>query len=192
MKLLNIPVLLAAVLITGKATALFQSGEWKDDNYCGENGNFICYNATGSTPQNITEHNILLIAAYLRSQAKQGNAWYNFTATDDDIGGCSEAAVAKTYGDVQISFKHIDYSKNSSVLYDDIAHTLDGGPRATADQRKNSLLGCGTNGGSMAVITNSSRIEYSAPEFTSGLKVNTGIEVKVFRCYLSTGVPCPA
>jgi hypothetical protein len=54
---------------------------------------------------------------------------------------------------------------NSSVLLEDVANTLDGGLNATATSLKNSILGCGTNGGMIRIQWNSSNPIYKSDKY---------------------------
>ncbi|KIH93808.1 hypothetical protein SPBR_06299 [Sporothrix brasiliensis 5110] len=70
-----------------------------------------------------------------------------------DTPACGEWGLY-THNTVQITAKHIDMTHNSTVLYEDIDNTLDGGVDATADQAAAALFGCGTDGGSRGVVVN--------------------------------------
>ncbi|KAL1901067.1 hypothetical protein Sste5346_002134 [Sporothrix stenoceras] len=83
----------------------------------------------------------------------------------------------------RIKVKHIDPVHNSSVLYEDIANTLDGGVNATDDQMGAVLFGCGANGGSMGVVVNATHPTYNSSYFAYQHAVTSGIIVKVMFGY---------
>lgn len=85
-----------------------------------------------------------------------------------------------SHGTVLITAKHINSTLNSSVLFSDIANTIDGGASATAAQQATALIGCGTNGGALGVVYNSSNVQYnsSASLYPAGYTPD-GILIKV-------------
>jgi hypothetical protein len=80
---------------------------------------------------------------------------------------------------VLVLAKHIDPKHNTTVLYEDLANAIDGGANANATQVKNSLLGCGNHGGSVAVTADLTRPEYNGTTFASTDSITTGIIVKL-------------
>ncbi|KAL7943682.1 hypothetical protein V8C42DRAFT_346607 [Trichoderma barbatum] len=88
-----------------------------------------------------------------------------------------------SHGTVQVLAKHIDNTVDSSVLYADIATTIDGGVGATPAQQATALNGCGTDGGSLGVVYNASNPAYSASTYLVGY-IPEGILIKI----VTTGV----
>lgn len=95
-----------------------------------------------------------------------------------DSADCGEWSLY-THGTVQATAKHLDMKTNDSVLYEDIATTLDGGPEANATAAAASLLGCGTDGGSMGVLANTSNQVYASKVYKELSAVPEGIFIKV-------------
>ena len=76
--------------------------------------------------------------------------------------------------------KHINPRTNSSVLFADLANTIDGGENPTPAQLSASLFeACGSHGGMRGVIVNSSDPAYSTPGYISGKGRPTNIIVKI-------------
>lgn len=84
-----------------------------------------------------------------------------------------------THNTVQIIAKHIDTTHNSSVLFEDVANTIDGGAHATADQAAAVLFGCGTDGGSLGVVVNATHPAYNTTAYAKLDAVPSGIIIKV-------------
>ena len=99
--------------------------------------------------------------------------------TAADAADCAEWSVY-THGTVLVTAKHINSTLNSSVLFSDIANTLDGGASATTTQQAAAIIGCGTTGGALGVQYNASNVEYnsSASTYPVGYTPD-GILVKV-------------
>lgn len=82
---------------------------------------------------------------------------------------------------MQVTAKHLGATRNSSVLFEDIATTLDGGAGAngTDAQKAGFIVGCGTDGGSMGVAVNTTSPSYNSTVFQNLYSVTDGILIKV-------------
>lgn len=80
---------------------------------------------------------------------------------------------------MQITAKHLDMAHNASVLFEDIATTLDGGEKADAATASLALFGCGTDGGSLGVAVNSTNSAYTSGAYKALSAVPSGILIKV-------------
>ncbi|RCI07761.1 hypothetical protein L249_5748 [Ophiocordyceps polyrhachis-furcata BCC 54312] len=78
---------------------------------------------------------------------------------------------------VLVLTKQINPRIVSSVLYEDIANTIDGGDGASAD----SLLACGSNGGQLGVKVNKKNSAYKTADFREKRLRNSGIIVKLVK-----------
>ena len=96
----------------------------------------------------------------------------------DDTPGCGEWSLY-TRGSVLITAKHVDMAFNSSVLFEDIATTIDGGPNATPEQQAAALLGCATDGGSLGTIVNATNPAYTSAAYKALSAVSSGLVIKV-------------
>lgn len=71
-------------------------------------------------------------------------------------------------------------NNNAAVTFSDIANTIDGGdaggPEGAIAQ---SLMNCGTAGGQMGVIVNSTDPLYASEEFVEGGFTHSGIIIKL-------------
>lgn len=83
------------------------------------------------------------------------------------------------HGSVRVTAKHISMAVNSSVLYEDVATTIDGGPDATPEQADEALIGCDTEGGSLGVLVNSTHPTYNSTAYKTLSAVTSGIVIKV-------------
>lgn len=79
--------------------------------------------------------------------------------TAADAPDCAEWTVY-THGTALVTARHIDTTLNSSVLFSDIANTIDGGTGATAVPQ--NISSCGTDGGQLGVQYNASNIQYNS------------------------------
>ena len=95
-----------------------------------------------------------------------------------DTPACGEWSLY-THNTLQITATHLDTVHNSSVLFEDIANTLDGGVDATADQAAAALFGCGGDGGSMGVVVNATHPTYNSTAYVKLDAVAGGILIKV-------------
>jgi hypothetical protein len=145
--------------------------------YDSEKPNLLCYNPPSGVPQNVALTDVAFIASYLRSYGGQTKAGRLFNMPAADAPDCGEWTIYAKNSAVAIA-KHIDNSFNSSVLFADIATTIDGGAMATPEQQAAALIGCGTSGGSLGVLVNASNPAYTASTYPAGYK-SSGILVKI-------------
>ncbi|KAL6824639.1 hypothetical protein J3E69DRAFT_337167 [Trichoderma sp. SZMC 28015] len=142
-----------------------------------ETGDLLCYTAPDNTPQDVAVADVSYVAAYLRAYGAQTKAGRLYSMSAADAPDCAEWTVY-SHGTVQVIAKHIDDTVDSSVLYADIANTIDGGTGATAAQQAAALIGCGTDGGSLGVVYNASNPAYSASTYPTGYTPE-GILIKI-------------
>jgi hypothetical protein len=145
--------------------------------YDGETSALLCYTAPDNTPQNVNVSDIAYIAAYLRAYGAQTRAGRLYSMSAADAPDCAEW-VMFAHGSAQAVAKHINSAVNSSVLFADIANTIDGGAGATPAQQAAALIGCGTDGGSYGVVYNASNPAYRASTYPAGYTPD-GILVKI-------------
>jgi hypothetical protein len=162
-----------AVLGHGLKTAPLQA---RDCN--GETTALFCYTEGNGTPQNVNVNDVEFIAKYLRSYGRQIKPGRFFTMNANDTQGCGEWSVYSRRSAL-VTIKHINDTVNSSVLFEDIAATIDGGENPTPEQRQKALLGCGTNGGAFAVQANLTNPAYSAASYVAAGYKTSGLLVKV-------------
>lgn len=99
--------------------------------------------------------------------------------TAADASDCAEWSLY-SHGTVLVTAKHINSSLDSSVLFSDIANTIDGGAGATAAEQAAAIIGCGTTGGALGVQYNPANVQYnsSLSAYPVGYTLN-GILIKV-------------
>ena len=171
---LGTAILLAASQATGTVVPL-----QTQDCFATETPAQFCYTAkNGATPQDVDLADISFVASYLRSYGRQTRLGRLFTMNSVDTQNCAEWTLY-THGSVMATAKHIDPSLNSSVLFEDIANTIDGGEKATDAQKAKALLGCGTDGGAVGVIVNSTAAAYHTTAYTTGNFSTSGLIVKI-------------
>ncbi|KAI2471681.1 hypothetical protein F4781DRAFT_90252 [Annulohypoxylon bovei var. microspora] len=145
--------------------------------YDSETTDLLCYTAPDNTPQDVVVTDVTYIAAYLRAYGAQTKAGRLYTMAAADAPDCGEWTIY-SHGSAQAIAKHIDNTVNTSVLFADIANTIDGGSAATAAQQAAALIGCGTDGGSLGVVYNASNTAYTASTYPAGY-TPAGILVKI-------------
>ncbi|KAL2073902.1 hypothetical protein VTL71DRAFT_11228 [Oculimacula yallundae] len=172
-------ILLTAVTAAFSAFSLSSEvGLEARDGSCGEKAAKICYGAPSGVAQNVVPEDVAYVAAYLRYYGQSTTPGGMLTMPVTSPFECAEWSIYEA-GTALVLAKHIDARVKSSVLFEDIATAIDGG-EATFNAT-NSILNCGTNGGSLGVTADTKRPEYSSPEFiTSGAKT-TGIAIKIVK-----------
>ncbi|KAI0810215.1 hypothetical protein GGR55DRAFT_678809 [Xylaria sp. FL0064] len=143
-----------------------------------ETSQLLCYNEPDGVPQDVTVADVQYVASYLRAYGAQTKAGRQFTMTAADAPDCAEWTLY-AHGTVLALAKHLDSTVNSSVLFADIANTIDGGSGATPDQQANALIGCGTSGGSLGVVYNASNPQYLTSSYLASDYTPAGILIKI-------------
>lgn len=149
---------------------------------CGEKENRVCFGVDGGTSQDINLDDLQYVADFLRYMV-QDNPAAMWTMPGGKF-DCDEWTIpVDGAGTVLALAKHITPRINSSVLYTDIAATIDGGGEHASDQaRKESLLGaCGTHGGMVAVKVNASDPAYNSAEYKNSMAKPQGIIIKIVK-----------
>lgn len=100
---------------------------------------------------------------------------------DVDVADVEEWTLPLASGGTVLSLaKHIGPSSNSSVLYEDLANTIDGGENPTPESLAASLLeACGKTGGMEGVIVNATNPAYADPNYVDGGGRPEGIILKI-------------
>lgn len=149
---------------------------------CGEKESCVCFGVDGGTSQDIDLSDLQYVADALRYLAQDNPAalWTMPGGSFD----CDEWTLpVEGAGTVLALAKHISPRINSSVLYTDIAATIDGGGEQASEQdRKASLLGaCGTHGGMVGVKVNVSDPAYNSAEYRNAMAKPQGIIIKIVK-----------
>ncbi|KAI6089594.1 hypothetical protein F4821DRAFT_58237 [Hypoxylon rubiginosum] len=142
-----------------------------------ETPSLLCYTAPDNTPQDVLIGDVTFIAAYLRAYGAQVRTGRLFSMAAADAPDCGEWLLY-AHGTAQAFAKHIDNTINSSVLFADIATTIDGGANATPEQQAAALVGCSTDGGSLGVLVNTANPTYSGSTYPVGYNTS-GIIIKI-------------
>lgn len=152
-----------------------------DSRACGEKADRICFGVDGGTSQDVTLDDVQYVADYLRFIAEDSPTPALWTMPAPDF-GCAEWTIPVEAGSVLALAKHINGRINSSVLYTDIANTIDGGVDASEKDKKESLLGaCGTHGGMVGVKVNAADPVYSSAEYKKLNAKPEGIIIKIVK-----------
>lgn len=159
----------AAAFLAGGATAFCDATEGPE---------LLCYTEPDSIPQNVSVADVTFVAQYLRSYGQQTQAGRQFTMLAADTPNCDEWTLYQR-GTVLALGKHLDPTVDSSVLFTDIANTIDGGASATPEQQLAALVGCAENGGSFGVVYNASNPQYNTATYISKGYTPSGILVKI-------------
>ncbi|KAL3425261.1 hypothetical protein PVAG01_02052 [Phlyctema vagabunda] len=145
--------------------------------YATETPRQLCYTAPDNVPQDVALDDVTFIAAFLRSYGAETRAGRLFNMAAADAPDCGEWLLA-AHGTAQAFAKHINNTVNSSVLFADIANTIDGGVNANTTQQAAALIGCGTDGGSLGVAVNASNPTYRGSTYPAGY-TTSGILIKI-------------
>ncbi|KAK3347124.1 hypothetical protein B0T25DRAFT_593013 [Lasiosphaeria hispida] len=146
---------------------------------CGEGTQRVCYGAPDGTPQNIDPDDLEYLAASIRNDArKDPNKLAFLNMLPNSNFQCEEWTIASE-GTVLVLVKHTSARLNTTVLYEDIANTLDGGEKATADQKKSSILGCGKNGGQLGLVYDKNNKAYNTETYKAWKATPSGLVIKV-------------
>lgn len=137
----------------------------------------LCYTAPDNVPQDVLVEDVVFIAAYLRSYGAQVRTGRLFNMAAADAPDCGEWLLY-AHGTAQAFAKHLDNTINSSVLFADIATTIDGGANASPEQQAAALIGCDTDGGSLGVAVNTTNPTYSGSTYPVGY-TTSGILIKI-------------
>jgi len=146
--------------------------------YANETAALQCYTAPENIPQQVNLTDIAFVAAYLRSYGKQLKAGRFLTMLTTDGSNCPEWSLY-SHGSALVTAKHINSVVNSSVLFADIADTIDGGVSARVDQQSTALIGCGSDGGAQGVAYNATDPSYNTTTYLASGYIPSGILIKV-------------
>ena len=176
-------VTLTIMVLAGQASAAVMGTDIEttalQTHICwGETTDRFCYTEANGTPQNVNVSDVIFIAKYLRSYGRQSKPGRFFTMRSNDTKDCGEWT-AYSHGSALVAVKHITDTIDSSVLYEDLATTIDGGEKATPEEQKKALLGCGTDGGAVGVQVNSTNPAYKAASYISAGYKTSGLLLKV-------------
>jgi hypothetical protein len=140
---------------------------------CDEGNKRVCYGIDGGTSQNLDPADVEYVASYLRFVGEsntEANARWTMPASGS---ACEEWAIAVPgAGTVLALAKHTTPFVATSVLYDDLASTIDaiGG-----------ILECNESGGQMPVMVNKTNPAYSSAEYKATKARPDGITIKLVR-----------
>jgi hypothetical protein len=142
----------------------------------------VCYGRDGGTAQNLDPEEISYVPGYLRYLASESATPAMWTMpTEFD---CVEWTLPVPGGGTVLALaKHITPRINSSVTYEDLARTIDGGGEGASEADiKASLLGaCGSSGGMVGVKVDANAPAYHTPEYLASKARPEGIIVKLVR-----------
>ncbi|KAK3377415.1 hypothetical protein B0T24DRAFT_678247 [Lasiosphaeria ovina] len=149
--------------------------------YPGEAKNLFCYTKPQGTPQNVKVADILYAAKELRAYGtgskekldNNGNPVldencipveepvYRFlNMSTSTASGCGEWTIWSDAETVLVTAKLMTTKVNGLVRYEDITTTIEGGEGATAAQQTDTIVSCGTDGGSREVKANTAQTAY--------------------------------
>ncbi|KAI0441244.1 hypothetical protein F4803DRAFT_563222 [Xylaria telfairii] len=146
--------------------------------YEGETYALLCYTLPDNTPQNLDVADVTYVASYLRAYGRQLKNGRFFTMNAADTPDCGEWSLYSR-NTVLATAKHLNDTVNSSVLFEDIATTIDGGENATDAQKMAAIIGCLTDGGSLGVLVNSTNPAYGTATYLSSGYTPDGILIKI-------------
>ncbi|KAL2368261.1 hypothetical protein RJ035_002543 [Blastomyces gilchristii] len=169
----------AALLMTTGAVALpatipgFEAGV---RTICfDETPNMHCYSGENDIPQDVDPKDVSFIASYLRAYGRQTRIGRLFTMKAADAPDCGEW-ILYARGTAAAYAKKTNLTYDSSVLFSDIADTIDGGKKPEAD----SILKCQADGGSFGTqIADVAAPAYMTQEYIDAGFKPDGILIKI-------------
>lgn len=142
--------------------------------YSGEKSTLLCYTVeNGATPQKVKVADIQGVADYLRSYGREVTGGRFFTMTAADTPDCAEWSLFSNGSTLAVA-KHLNEKIDSSVLFEDIATTIDGGGKS-----KQGIISCLDKGGSLGVVANSSNPAYNSLDYLASGAEPDGILIKI-------------
>jgi hypothetical protein len=169
---------------------------------CGEKADRVCFGKDGGEAQDVELEDIEYAAIALRSQSTLPNGTTAFwtskmcTSLERDLNyselltilqvprdfDCAEWMLPAPSGGTLIALaKHVNPRVASSVLFDDIANTIDGGEFATAAQKQAKLLGCARGGGMLGVKVNTSNPAHNTATYKDSKASHGRILINIVR-----------
>ncbi|KAK2010249.1 hypothetical protein LZ32DRAFT_607699 [Colletotrichum eremochloae] len=165
-----------SVLAATAAAAPASTSQGEVQRICyGESLELHCYSEPDDIPQDVTVADVKFVAAYLRSYGRQIRAGRLFNMKAVDAPDCGEWPLY-TRGTVAAYAKHVNNAIDSSVLFEDIANTIDGG---SGTVKSAAIVDCLTQGGSFGVQYNASSAAYNTAAYKDGGWKPDGILVKI-------------
>jgi hypothetical protein len=142
-----LPIAATAILTIAQAASVKPVRRSAEVCYSGEGTALLCYTVeNGGTPQNVNPADVQGVADYLRSYGREVKGGRFFTMDATDTPDCGEWSLFSN-GTTLATAKHLDDTVDSSVLFEDIATTIDGGLNKTQ-----GIISCMANGGSLGVL----------------------------------------
>lgn len=177
-------IVLSVVAQVSAGPALGSQPRASDVCYAGESVKYMCYRRPQGTPQDIRIADVQYAAAALHNYAtgtdeltdKNGNpildenglpmekTVYRFlNMTTETAADCGEWTIYDAAQTVLVTAKLVSKTQGGLVWYGDIANSIDGSGNET-------VVNCGTDGGSREVIVNTSQPAYDQykVEYTRG------------------------
>ncbi|KAF9872608.1 hypothetical protein CkaCkLH20_09787 [Colletotrichum karsti] len=134
-----------------------------------------CYNGEFDTPQEVDPADVTYIAAYLRAYGRETRNGRLLNMNMADAADCGEWSLYAR-GTALAVAKKVNMTYDSSVLFEDVANTIDGGTGAI---RRNGIHRCGADGGSLGVVVNATHPSYSLPSYVDSGAKPAGIVIKI-------------
>ena len=172
---LSTAISLATYIVGASSLAIERSAQICYDT---ETAAQLCYTLPETPPQDVLVADVTFAAEYLRAYGAELKTGCLFTMLTTDGDDCPEWSLY-SHGSVLITANYLNSALNSSVLYADIAPTIDGRSAATAAQQAAALIGCGTDGGSEGVLVNTTNPAYNTATYLAAGYTPQGILVKV-------------
>lgn len=149
---------------------------------CSEGVDLICYGVNnGGTPQALDPDDVAYVASYLRFVGSQNSGKdARWTMPAEDAESCSEWGLpVPGSGTVLALAKHVDPTVTTSILYEDLANTIDGGEDGA--DAATALVECGANGGQKGAVYDAANDEYNTDEYKASGATPEGIVIKLVK-----------
>lgn len=137
-----------------------------------------CYSGQDDVPQDIDVADVRILGQYLRSYGRKTPGGRFLTMMAHEAPDCAEWTLYAWNTALALA-KHIGSGNDSSVLYEDIATTIDGGLGASDGDKEEAIVGCLTAGGSLGVLVNETNPSYRSRDYINSGHTPDGILVKI-------------
>ncbi|KAL8404763.1 hypothetical protein RB594_009584 [Gaeumannomyces avenae] len=174
----------AQAAATAAAASLPPSQLLMPRNQCMEGADKICYGIDGGQSQNLDVEMVQLRGPVppLPWETERQKAPRATPCPPSEPARAAtrngHRALPKGTG-IRLLVKHTDPSITSSVTYEDMADSVDGGEDATDSKHEAAVLGCGANEGQRRVVAKSSNPAYQTPEYKDTGANSEGIVIKL-------------
>ncbi|KAG6001333.1 hypothetical protein E4U21_004431 [Claviceps maximensis] len=169
------------VMLSAATLAAATTNKLDTRGACGAGPNKVCYGLDGGESQNLDPEDVQYVADYLRYIGDNNQGAAKFWTMPKAIDCAEWSLPVPGAGTVLALAEHVNARISSSILYEDLASTIDGGKGASVDAKMAALAGCGANGGQLGVKVDKANPLYNTVEYRQSGAIPDGIIVKLVK-----------